>query len=244
MHVLFAALQSLFSLWMLIDAVRNQHPVYWRLVVLIPFGEWAYFFAIYLPHNGIHPLSDLKKLGRSVVRIPIDVGEAESVAQETPSPENNLRLAQAYLEDGQHGRAVDLYDAYVHRHPLEIEPRFRLAGGLLLLERTDEALPHLERIVELDRTWHEFEATFELARAYNMLDRPADAEALLTRIAKGSQRLAPTIELAAHLASVGDKTAATIELKRALKTYERSPEFIRNQDYYQAKRARKLLKTF
>jgi len=243
MHLLFAAAQTVFSLWMLIDAIRNQRAMVWRLAILVPFGEFAYFLAVYLPDRGIDPMRDIRKLGRSVVHIPVNVAEVESIAREAPSPENRLKLAEAYREDGQHDQALPLFDEYVDRHPLDIAPRFALANCLLLLDRADEAVPHLERIVELDRAWSDFSATFELARTYNMLDRPADAEALLTRIAKGSQRLAPTIELASHLANVGDRTAAAIELRRALQTYKRSPDFIRQQDYYQAKRARKLLKT-
>ena len=243
MHLIFATAQTFFSLWMLIDAIRNGRAIRWQLLIMVPFGEVAYFFAVYLPDKGIHPIGDLKKLGRSVVKIPVDVSEAESVAREAPSPENKLKLAEAYLEDGQLENAVRLYEEYVDRYPLELEPRFALATCLIGLRNVRAAVPHLERIVKMDRSWKDFRATFELARALNALDLPLEAEALLSRIANGSQRLAPTIELAQHLSNVGDLTAASMTLRSALQTYDRSPDSIREQDYYQAKRARKLLKS-
>ena len=44
-RVLFA-LQSIFSLWMLVDAVQRRCGTYWYFVVLCPFGEWVYFFKV------------------------------------------------------------------------------------------------------------------------------------------------------------------------------------------------------
>ena len=41
------ALQTLFSLYMLYDAIKRGRQQYWYFVVMMPFGEIVYFFAIY-----------------------------------------------------------------------------------------------------------------------------------------------------------------------------------------------------
>ena len=35
-----------FSLWMLVDAYQRHAEHYWFLIILFPFGEWAYFFLV------------------------------------------------------------------------------------------------------------------------------------------------------------------------------------------------------
>ena len=46
---ILVALQTLFSLCMLIHAIQRDADRMWWLIVMVPFGEVAYFFAVVLP---------------------------------------------------------------------------------------------------------------------------------------------------------------------------------------------------
>ena len=45
MHLAFM-LSTAFSLWMLVDAVQRGLGAKWGWIIMIPFGEFAYFFAV------------------------------------------------------------------------------------------------------------------------------------------------------------------------------------------------------
>lgn len=45
MHVVII-LPYLFSLWMLVDAIKRHAEVYWYLVICFSFGEWVCFFPV------------------------------------------------------------------------------------------------------------------------------------------------------------------------------------------------------
>lgn len=45
MHILLLFSYA-FSLWMLIDAYQRGAPRYWTVIILMPFGEWVYFFMV------------------------------------------------------------------------------------------------------------------------------------------------------------------------------------------------------
>ena len=45
MHLLFLV-STAFTLWMLVDAIEKGIAARWGWVIIIPFGEFAYFFAV------------------------------------------------------------------------------------------------------------------------------------------------------------------------------------------------------
>jgi tetratricopeptide (TPR) repeat protein len=72
--------------------------------------------------------------------------------------------------------AADTYEAIVTDHPALIEPRMRLAGLLLRLDRAGVALPHLTRAAGLSPDARQaYLLALLLADAYERLDRRADA---------------------------------------------------------------------
>jgi len=61
-QVLFA-LQSAFSLWMLVDALQRRQERYWYFVVLMPFGELVYFFVVKIHDPDMRWLKNSLSLG-------------------------------------------------------------------------------------------------------------------------------------------------------------------------------------
>jgi hypothetical protein len=46
MHIVFLVLSYAFSAWMLIDAVKRGARHWWMIIILVPFGEFIYFFTV------------------------------------------------------------------------------------------------------------------------------------------------------------------------------------------------------
>jgi hypothetical protein len=46
MHIVFLVLSYAFSAWMLIDAIKRGARHWWMIIILVPFGEFIYFFAV------------------------------------------------------------------------------------------------------------------------------------------------------------------------------------------------------
>lgn len=45
LQLLFYA-QQLFSLWMMVDAIKRRPGSHWYLIIWVPLGEWVYFFMV------------------------------------------------------------------------------------------------------------------------------------------------------------------------------------------------------
>jgi hypothetical protein len=46
MHIVFLVLSYAFSAWMLIDAIKRGARHWWMIIILVPFGEFIYFFTV------------------------------------------------------------------------------------------------------------------------------------------------------------------------------------------------------
>ncbi len=46
MHIVFLVFSYAFSIWMLIDAVKRGARHWWMIIILVPFGEFIYFFMV------------------------------------------------------------------------------------------------------------------------------------------------------------------------------------------------------
>jgi hypothetical protein len=105
-HILFA-LQSAFSLWMLVDAARRGAGYVWYMIIMMPFGEVAYFFAV-----KIHD-PEFAAFRRNAFSKPPSLDQLGFNAEHAPSFENRLMLAQGLHDNGRHVEAAELFV----RHP-------------------------------------------------------------------------------------------------------------------------------
>ena len=46
MHIVFLVFSYAFSIWMLIDASKRGARHWWIIIILVPFGEFIYFFMV------------------------------------------------------------------------------------------------------------------------------------------------------------------------------------------------------
>jgi hypothetical protein len=174
-------LHIILALCCAVHAVRSGQQLYW-LVILFTFpllGSLVYFVVIYLPQ------SRLDRGARRVVAAAsraIDPGrevrEAHAAFEDTPTAQNQMRLAAALLESGQAEEAAQLYAACL-QGPFASDAEIRLGAGRAFAEcgRFDEALLYLEAVRAQRPDYRPDAVSLLLARSYAGTSRTAQARA-------------------------------------------------------------------
>ncbi len=143
-------LHVLVALVCAVHVVRSGQPLYW-LLILFAFpllGSAVYVVAVWLPNAKIERRA-VRATG-SVVRA-LDpqraIREARAALDETPTAQNQMRLAAALLEAGQGAEAAEWYERCL-QGPFAADPDIRLGAARALLAggRPAEALAHLATI--------------------------------------------------------------------------------------------------
>jgi len=232
MPVLFA-LQTAFSLWMLYDAINRRAPVYWFVVVMVPFGEWAYFFAV--------KIHDFKPLAGRLITRPVSLQRLEYEARKTPSIHNKTVLAQALYDRGRFDRAGELFHEILQEDDRDREAMYGYALCARRLERFDESLAALEELARSDFSFRDHVPIFDLAHAYWIADRHDEAIARLQRVVRTSSLIEPRVRLARYLHQRERADEARAALSEGLEDYQHSPRFVRRRDRSWARDARRLL---
>src|SRR5438876_7845545 len=135
-------LVSLFSLWMLIDAIRRREWI-WAVFIFIGFGVSAlfYYFAVYraapsatrgfeLP--GAHDRKRIKELQAQIHHL--------------DKAHHHSQLGDIYFQQGKLEKAEVCYRAALERDGQDIDTRAHLGQCLLRQKRAAEALPLLEAV--------------------------------------------------------------------------------------------------
>jgi len=212
---------------------------------MMPFGEVVYFFAEYLPDakRGRKVTGQAAAdLVRTLSQKKTTIKQLEYSYKNSPSLLNQVRLAQGLHDKGEYLRAADLFDEVLRKTPQDKDALYGLATCAIRLGDRDRAQAALEALVELDVSYLEFAACYDLARTYSAGGRTDAAIDLLQVVVKKSERLGPKKELADHLMQAGRKAEAVALLEEALQAYDASPGFVRNQDRKVALQARTMLK--
>jgi len=141
-------LNFVLAIFCAIHVVRTGQQLYW-LFILFAFpvlGSIVYFLAIYLPNSRLQrkAFRAMDAAGR-LLDPNREVREARSAFEETPTAQNQMRLASALLGVGDVPAAVQAYEACL-RGPFANDPeiRFGLARAYVECERYDSALRYLE----------------------------------------------------------------------------------------------------
>lgn len=237
MHILFI-LQTLFSLAMVVHAMKRGMKSYWYVIIMVPFGEWAYFFAVYLPSRKTGVVG---KLQERLTTRPASVRDLELEFQAAPTHHNQRALAETYYDRREYRQAKPLFKQIVNTAPGDMEARYGYSACLAQTGCLEEACEQLETIVDSDPSAFDFRALEDLAEAYGNLERSDDAIALLRDAAGRTARLAPRVHLAELLLKIGRAGEAEEVLTRAIHDHKMAPAYVRKQDGRHARHAQKLL---
>src|SRR3989449_181168 len=136
-------LVSLFSLWMLIDAIRRREWI-WALFIFVGFGFSAvfYYFAVY---RAAPSATRGFELPGSWDRRRIK--ELQAQIYHLDKAHHHSQLGDIYFQHGKLQPAEACYRAALERDPQDIDTRAHLGQCLLRQKRPAEARPLLEGVV-------------------------------------------------------------------------------------------------
>lgn len=207
---------------------------------MMPFGEWAYFFAVYLPSR-----RGSKAFARpftSFFERPPSLEELRRAHRHTPSHDNLVRLAQGLYDDGDFTAANERFSEVLAKDSDDKDALFGYAQSCLALDESEAAITAFERLLGLQLDYRDHEVAFDLARAYWKLDREDDCVALLWRVSRRTERLEPRVALARYLQSMERYSEARDALEAGLDSLAGSPAHVRRRQRQLAGHARQLLR--
>lgn len=234
MQILFL-LETAFSVWMLMDAARRRADAYWFFVILMPFGELVYFFAVKMRDPGMQQLSRRLFQGR------VGLDELVHLAQTTPSMHNRLQLAQGLYDHRRFSEARAAFELVLGMDEENKDALYGLGLACAAAGQDDEALSAFERLKKIDFSYKSFAAGGEQAALLWKKDRRDEALALMRSVAKRSQRFDHQVELSLFLVKGGETAEARELLEKGLADWKTGPPFARKRDAVWAKRAEALL---
>lgn len=169
----------LLALFCAVHVVRNGQQLYW-LIILFSFpllGSLVYLFVIVLPHSRIErgAVRAVRAAGRA-----LDPGrelrEARVAFDETPTAQNQMRLAAALLDAGEGAQAAEQYQACL-RGPFarDLEIRLGAARAFLASGQPAQALEHLTSIRAEKADFRPEAVSLLTARALGALERVVEA---------------------------------------------------------------------
>jgi hypothetical protein len=235
MHILFI-LQTAFSIWMVVDAIRRGASQYWWLIIMVPFGEVAYFIAIVLP--------DLRRNGtlKRLFTRPPTLAQLEQAFEETPSHHNRLLLARALHDDGQFPEAGVLFEGALAVDALDRDALYGFAQCAFTEGEVEAAIGALETLVDVDMGYLDSVPATELAEVYWESEREEKALALAETLCRKSQRVGPRVLMARYLIDLSREGEAAKLLRKGLASYASSPAYVRRRDRKEARTAKAMLR--
>ena len=236
MHILLV-LQTAFSIWMLVHCIRTGREYYWWVIVMVPFGELVYFFAVYID------APEFKGFKKKFFFRPAGLKELEYKAKTSPSVHNKMLLAQGLCEHGRYEEAIGLFNGILEVDRENKEALYGLGLSLIKTGNTEKAIPALEKLVALDMAHADFSPCADLATAYWDRGQKESAVELLQRLARKSERISHKTELARYLTRMERNADAREVLTEALDDYENSPAYLKRSDRGWAKEARSILRS-
>jgi hypothetical protein len=233
MHILFA-LQTAFSIWMLVDAIKKGREFYWWIIVMVPFGELVYFFAFKLDDFRI-----AQRRNRPLMLPPLK--ELIYEARNCPSLENQVRLAFGYFRDNDPEAAAAVLEKVLAKDPENQQALFLKARACLALNRLSEAQQLLEKLCGLDLAYADYEAAEALVKLLKTRAAGEKAYEFMRSLAVRSRRLNHQVSLAEMLCSMDRAEEARQLLQEGLEDYDHLSAPFRRMQSEAARRGQKLL---
>ena len=139
-------LHVLVALFFAVHAIRTGQQIFW-LIVLFSFpllGSLVYFLAIFLPSSRLE--RGIVKIGSAAASIATrvldpdrELREARQAFDLTPTAQNQMRLANALLEDGNSAEAVQQFDLCL-KGPFAADAAIRIGAARAKLQNGQAAL--------------------------------------------------------------------------------------------------------
>jgi len=226
-------LSLLLSVLLCVHVVRTGRELYWLFIILLfqPIGGMVYAAAILAPELLRGPAI---RRARQAARETLDPNrayrEAKAAAEESLTVHNQMRLAAAAAGLGRWDETEALYrEAAQGVHAEDPALLLGRAGALLELDRPQEALTLLERLSQVGDKGRTPQMTLAFARAYEGLDRAAEADKAYDSAAGRVPGLEGLARRAAFLARQGRRGEAEVLLADIDQRLAKAPPHFRKE---------------
>lgn len=228
-----------FKVWMLLDALRRGVHALWYFVVMLPAGDFLYFFAVKLRDFNVRPAPPAPEQDVP----PPSIEELEAAVADSPSFQNRVQLGWALYEARLPARAKECFERALSSHPRDNDARYGLGLCLLDQGKLREAADALTPLVERSFAFDDYRAAEALAEALHRSEQNDEACAVLEAIVKTTRRIDHRIAHAKLLIRCDLKSEAAGVLGTAISDFEAQPEHMRRREGASATEARRLLRT-
>jgi hypothetical protein len=229
----------LFTIWMVVDAIRRRAEFWWFLVIILfgPLGALAYFFIVKLEDF------DGGGLRRAFSGAPSgSLSELAYRAQETPSIANKLAFADALAGAERYSEASDVYRDVLRKDDVNKQALHGLARSLLGAGKPGDACEPLHRLLEMENSFADYSAALDYAEALWQSGQKEDALEVLNGLVSVSSRINHRVALGHYLSLSDRKGEARDVLELALRDHAHSPDFIKRRDKKWAVRAEQMMR--
>ncbi|MBY0572928.1 MAG: hypothetical protein K2P84_04560, partial [Undibacterium sp.] len=207
----------LVAIFFAVHAIRNRREIYW-LMILFAFpllGSVVYFFAIYLPDSRLqHGVRKVTVAALKSLDPGKELREAQEAFELTPSAQNQMRLASAYLEVGDARHAAEQFEAcLVGPFANEKEILFGAAKARLQNGQGEAALELLNKIRSLHPNFRVEAVCLCLAQTYAVLNQSTQAHAEFANAVQHYGSVEAYAEYAIWALSIGDRPTADAQIR-------------------------------
>ena len=231
-------LVSLFSLWMLIDAIRRREWV-WAFFIFIGFGFSALFYYLVVYRAAPSATSGFELPGAHDRR---RIKELQAKIHHLDKAHHHSQLGDIYFQQGRLEMAEGCYRAALERDPMDIDTRAHLGQCLLRQKRPAEARPLLEGVVS-ENPNHDY--GYSLMATAEMLTALGEKEAALAKwkqVTESHSYPRAKVQLAELYLAENQPDLAQTELKEVVSDDVHAPTFQRKRDRVWVRHAKALLR--
>jgi tetratricopeptide (TPR) repeat protein len=230
------AIVSIFSLWMLIDAIRRREYV-WAFFIFIGVGFSAlfYFFVVYRSSPSATKGFELPgAFDRRRIK------QLEAQIHHLDKAHHHFQLGDIYFQQGKLDKSEVCYRAAIERDPEDIDIRAHLGQCLLRQKRLAEARPLLEGVVAQNPKHEYGYSMMALAETLTALGETEAALALWKQVTSNHSYPRAKVQLAELYMTRNQAEQARAEVDEVLADDAHAPTFQRRRDRVWVRRARAL----
>lgn len=223
----------LFSVWMIIDAIRRRE-YFWVVLIMAGLSFW-YFFYIYRSAPALTQGFELPGAAKRK-----RIKELEAQIHHIGNAVHHFQLGDVYFRQGKLQKAEACYRAALEREPTDIDARAHLGQCLALLKRPAEAKPLLEGVCKEDPKHDYGYSMMALAETLTALGERQAALNVWLRVTGNHSYPRAKVQLAQMYIADKQLDLARAELKDVLTDDAHAPKFQRKRDKIWVRRAKGL----
>ncbi len=160
-----------------------------------------------------------------------------------PCLENKVQLAKRLYDEKEYAEASSLFQEALQMDREDKEALFGSGLCKSKLGQFSESMEILNRVVQMDRRFHDYAALEELARVCWMSGQKEETITMLKDLGRTNPNLKNATLLANYLMQLQRKDEARHVLQTALEDYKNAPKYVKRNGWRWSDEARQMLKS-